>query len=145
MSIAVDNRGTATTAFVSGTETFAHTVAGSDRLLVVQSVIIASASDRVTGITYNGVSMTDLGHQPMASSRAQSTTYYSLPSNSVSTQPSTGTNNVVISKVGSTSADRTGSCAGSYTGVDSSDPLGDFQTTATFGTGSPADISVSVM
>jgi hypothetical protein len=144
MPIAADSRGTATTAYVQGNETLAHTVSGSDRFLAVQSVLISTASERITGMTYNGVSMTKLFFQVMANTRAQSFAVYTLPATGNSTQPSTGTNNIVISKTGTTLSDRTGSQAGSYTGVDANDPIGDFTSTATFGTGSPADITTAV-
>lgn len=138
MAIAVDSRGAATTDYPQGTETVSHTCTGSDLLLLVQVTQIASAAAYVTGVTYNGTSMTEYIDQSMASSKTQR--FYGLHL----VAPSTGANNIVVSKSGSGLAYRTSTQGGSYTGVDQTSPIDASNSTATFATGLPANISVSV-
>lgn len=74
--------------FVTGSTsmTYAHTVAGLNRLLVVG--VSAGASDIVTGVTYNGVAMTRINVRNNGNSTAY--LYYLIA-------PATGTHNVVVS------------------------------------------------
>lgn len=69
------------------------TISGSDRYLVVS--VLDVAGDTVTGVTYNGVSMTQLGKINAATSRYLYV--YGLAN------PTTGTNNIVASRSGTTS------------------------------------------
>jgi hypothetical protein len=70
------------------TRTWSHTCgAGADRLLLVH-VEIASTNDWVTGVTYNGVAMTQIAHE--GDFATMSTYLYALVA------PATGANNVVV-------------------------------------------------
>jgi hypothetical protein len=93
--------------------TFAHTVAGSDRVLYV--FVTTRFSDTVTAVTYNGDALSQIA------------TVNNSPDNLVSAcvwrliAPDTGTNNVVVTF----SAARTGECtAVSLTGVHQTTPEG---------------------
>lgn len=99
MAIAFD---AATDSSVTGTSlTFSHTCTGSDRVLFVAMQYV---SNTITGVTYNGVSMT-LEVQRNGTNRAA---IYSL------INPATGANNVVVS---SSSSQQMQACAMSYTGA----------------------------
>lgn len=117
--------------FTSGTSrTFAHTCTGSDRILFVETVINTS-TDLVTGVTYNGVSMTRIQTvSPTANRRLY--LYYLIA-------PATGSNNVVISASSSTFI---GGNASSYTGVAQSGTIIDVSTTVT-DTSSPIDTTLT--
>lgn len=98
--------------------TWAHTCTGSDRLLVV-GIKINSASDLVTGVTYNGVAMTRVALVVDASSE---TVYlYVLHA------PAAGANSVVVSTSGSIAKDAR---SASYTGAKQTSTV-DNSTTAT--------------
>lgn len=106
------------------TLTFAHTVSGSDRLLLV--AVLCNPNSAITGVTYNGVSMTavETGDALIR--------LYAL------VNPATGSNNVVVT----TDVDNEiVAIAASYTGVDQSTPYDGTQASAT-GDGSPS-VSVS--
>lgn len=93
-------------AFTSGTtHTFSHTCSGTDRILYVHA-FINTTTDRVTGVTYNGTSMTLLHKFSPAAGRYL---YVFALIN-----PDTGANNVVISASASVAI---GGNAVSYTGV----------------------------
>lgn len=81
-------------------------MSGSSRILFV-GVEIESGSDLITGVTYNGVSMTLVDKQVNGSNNEYCYLFYLIA-------PATGANNVVVSASGSTSI---GSLASSYTGV----------------------------
>lgn len=117
--------------FVSGTtRTFSHTCTGSDLILFVEAVINTS-TDLITGVTYNGVSMTRIQTvSPNANRRLY--LYYLIA-------PATGANNVVITASSSTAI---GGNAASYTGVAQSGTIIDVSTTAT-DTSSPVDTTVT--
>jgi hypothetical protein len=91
--------------------TYAHTCAGSDRLLLVAvEANNVAGNNYVTGVTYAGVSMTQIGTglSPAAAQNRWSHFFYLFA-------PALGSNNVVISASNSTFLD---SVAASYTGVD---------------------------
>lgn len=92
--------------------TYSHTCTGSDRILFV-SANNNTASDYVTGITYNGVSMTKIGASLQGGSTRYTNLYYLVA-------PATGANNVVISCSGSTYIE---AYTVSYTGVHQSSPI----------------------
>lgn len=73
--------------------TRSYTIGGSDRYLLVG--VLDVAGDTVTGVTYAGVSMTQLGKINAATSRY--TYLYGLAN------PTTGTNDIVASRSGTTS------------------------------------------
>jgi len=85
--------------------TFAHTCTGSDRFLVVG--IKLYGDNDITGVTYNSVSMTHIGTAVLAGEGSRAV-LYGL------TAPSTGANNIIISRTSSNHILATGA---SYTGV----------------------------
>ena len=87
-------------------QTISHTCTGSDRLILV-SFITNNTTDIITGVTYNGVSMTKLKQQASASPAYLAYTWGLL-------NPASGANNVVVS-ASSASLIWTNVC--SYTGV----------------------------
>lgn len=99
MAIAFDSSSSGGSA--SSPATFSHTCSGSDRILFVAAA--ANSGQTVTGVTYNGVSMTQLNS---VTDSATQYLFYLIA-------PATGTNNVVVSTSGSNA---TGSAV-SYTGV----------------------------
>lgn len=95
-------------------ETFAHTVTGTDTYLVVviaRNDDTATAADDVTGVTYNGVAMTQLKKlNGNGGGRFVYEYIYGLAN------PATGAHNIVISLTGSTGS-RAYATAESFTGV----------------------------
>lgn len=89
--------------------TYSHTVAGDDRLLIVDSI----ATVNVSGVTYNGVAMTSITSVTDDAGRIHRLWYL--------VAPATGANNVVITCDSSTAIRGT---SASYTGVDQSSPIG---------------------
>jgi hypothetical protein len=89
MAIAVDAvTATASTASIL-TKTFAHTCSGSDRLLLVVAGCTTATAD-ISGVTYNGVAMTQVGVDQTDSGGGGRMTVWALIA------PATGANNVVI-------------------------------------------------
>lgn len=72
--------------------TWAHTCSGSDRVLYVaaRGRLVGSGADVITGVTYNGVSLTQIGAS-FAGADGRWSSLWSLDA------PASGTNNVVIS------------------------------------------------
>lgn len=87
MAITLDSSAKSGTAWVTGTITYAHNNVAGDYL----DVVIRSGTDSVTGVTYAGVSMTQLAK----SSSGGVYYHYGLAA------PATGSNNVVVSVTGS--------------------------------------------
>lgn len=111
--IALDSN-TAMTSSASGslTHTFSHTCSGSDRYLTVPAYDV-TVGDTVTGVTYNGVAMTQLSK----ATRGANNRYiymYGLVA------PDTGTHDVVITRTGTTSVLMGGAI--SYNNVNQSTP-----------------------
>lgn len=75
--------------------TFSHTCTGSDRILFVMGHDQSGASSLVTGVTYNGVAMTQIGSGVRVPGDRYLTMWYLIA-------PATGANNVVVSASGST-------------------------------------------
>lgn len=110
MEIAVGN--TATSGVGSGTSlTYAHNVSATSNLLIVGVDTVGSTTDLVTGVTYNGVSMTRASS--ISDGVVRRAYLYFL------VNPTTGSNNVVVSTSGSTAM--TGASA-DYSGCNSSQP-----------------------
>lgn len=128
MAIARDSS-TGLSASASGATsfTYAHTCAGDDRYLFVYVFDATTSEASVTGVTYNGVSMTKL----VSARRGDSDRYIHIFG---LVAPATGANNVVVSRTGTTSVMRSG--AVSYTGVDQTNPVND---TETYTSPTPAD------
>lgn len=137
MAIALD-AATSSSSTASSTLTFSHTVAGSDRVLMVgvswQTGAVNNAT--VTGVTYNGVAMTLVDEQapPDPFNQTLGASLWRLVA------PATGTHNVVIT-ISNTSDVILGG-ATSWTGVDQTTPLGT-SAKATAQSGTTATVNVS--
>lgn len=108
MAIALD--ATASNFTGAGTSiTVSHTCSGSDRILLV-GVITNDTTDKITGVTYNGVAMTRLSSQGSAGLNFLGYIYYLIA-------PDTGTHNIVVSR---SDSGVVGGMSGSYTGVSQS-------------------------
>jgi len=103
MAIAYDTSSSSQTGSAT-TLTYAHTCSGSDRVLTV----IAVANRTITGITYNGVTMT-LGVSLTFGSNSNNRIYYLIA-------PASGTNNIVVT-ISSVGPIQSGGL--SFTGADS--------------------------
>jgi hypothetical protein len=90
MAIAVDATSSGSASATS--VTVAHTCTGSNRILFVGVWIQDSGTDKISGITYNGVSMTQIGK--VINAQVESVYLYYLVA------PASGTNNIVMSKTG---------------------------------------------
>ena len=88
MPIAFDAVSVANTNATSST--WAHTCTGSDRILYV-GVGTDASGDVITGATYNGVSMTQVDKQQMASAATRFAYLFML------VNPASGVNNIVVS------------------------------------------------
>ena len=116
MAIAFD-AATNTVSDTSATVTFNHTTSGTDRLLVVPCASLNNGSlDAVTGVTYNGVSLTRLG-SPLQVGAFNWIIYLYYLAN-----PASGTNSVVVTR--NTTTGEGYGAAISYTGVDQASPIG---------------------
>lgn len=113
-----------------GTTVWSHTCTGSDRALLVGWYEFSSTAT-VTAVTYNGVSMTELG-QVAADGTGGKVYLYGLAN------PASGANNVSITHSGSKQCFAS---AASYTGVDQTTPFPD---TATTGNNSGNTLTQSV-
>ena len=109
--------------------TWAHTVNGSERLLVVGVSFNPGAGRNVSSVTYNGAAMTAAGNR--AGSNDEIAIYYLV-------NPDLGTNNVVVTF--NTSVTEAVAGAISLTGVDQAAPIGTFASNTT----SSSNASVSV-
>lgn len=89
MAIAIDAASEVNLTSNLTSHTLAHTCSGTDRILLVGVSVLDSPYDVVTGVTYNGVSMSLIGKKFRTSNRG--TYLYSLIA------PSTGSNNIVVS------------------------------------------------
>ena len=103
MAIALDSASTYKTQFPGTSLTWAHTCTGSDLILIV--TVTVEQGDRVTGVTYNGVAMT----QGIKAANGVPYLYIYYLVN-----PATGANNIVVSV--SSSSDIHAASA-SYTGA----------------------------
>jgi len=113
--------------------TFAHTVSGSDRILMVQLYTFQGTQPSITGITYNGVALTSKGSR--VSDLSGYTQQWSLVA------PATGANNIVISM----NSSQVFATAVSYTGVDQTTPHPDATVTGSVtGTSLSATMTTTV-
>lgn len=113
MSIAFSSSTACDDASSSTSDTFAVTVGGSDDLLVVD-IETFTHGNIVSGVTYNGVSMSQNAAGSIIASSNRNTYQYYLAS------PATGSNNLVISYSTNTTVHAT---ASTYTGANTSSPL----------------------
>lgn len=88
MAIAFDAVASGTNSNLSDTLTFAHTCTGSDRILFV-AINCNNADNRITGVTYNGVSMTVVDSLVNSAGNSYLDLY-------VLVGPATGANNIVV-------------------------------------------------
>ena len=107
MAIAYDSATNAQIQNPGTSLTFSHTCTGTDRILFVYSF---ARNDVTTGVTYNGVSMTQTG-ATITSGTDRFQLWYLI-------NPASGTNSVVITGGASTSL--VIGCSQSYTGADQS-------------------------
>lgn len=94
--------------------TFAHTTSGTNRFLVVHVLGDSAASNPITGVTYNSVSLTKV----QEIRKAGGTRYWI--SSWVLSNPASGSNNVVIS---ASSGNLFGNIAVTYSGAQQSDTV----------------------
>lgn len=115
-------------------QNFSHTCgSGSDRLLVVTIQMRGGAGGGVTGVTYNGVAMTQVTTEAVSGS-AHCTMYYLV-------NPASGSNTVSITQV-MTGPSHMVASATSFTGVDQTTPLNAFNKAAATSAG-PMTTSVT--
>lgn len=98
----------------NGTWNISHTVAGSDRYLIVA---IAGGTQNIVGVTYNGSAMTSLIEQVSGAAPLYRVRLFGLVA------PSTGTANIAINTSGG-APNVFAAVASSWTGVDQSTPTG---------------------
>lgn len=116
-AIAYDASSSAQTAVNATSLTFAHTTSGSDRLLALSATAQDCGTSRTVTAKYNGTSMTLHDTEvyiPVICPRSKLYAFYLI-------NPSTGSNNIVISTTGS--ATRLAGAAASYTGVNTADVI----------------------
>lgn len=101
--------------------TFAHTCSGSNRILFV-GIVGNTASNLISGVTYNGVAMTQIASSPVQVPSDRYINLYYLVA------PATGSNNVVVSASSSTYM---AAAAVSYTGAAQTSPIDVDGTTTT--------------
>jgi hypothetical protein len=130
MAIAYDSSASGTSAGTS--TTFAHTCAGSNRILFVEAY--STSGDDVTGITYNGAAMTQVSKVSKSGSSEKLYLYYLLA-------PATGSNNVVVSRSGS--GGFLHGASASYTGALQSGVPDSFATSAPVGNDTSISISTT--
>ena len=89
MAIAYDNSSSVYNGTATTSQTLSHTTAGSDRILVVSTRTYDG--NTITGVTYNGVAMSEVGTaQAFASNTDRHRTW-------ILVNPASGANNVVVS------------------------------------------------
>lgn len=107
MAIAFDAKANGFQPTGGATLTYAHTVSGSNRILLVGYTLDISGTTSITTITYNGVGMTKLNEISWNSGSSLLGLYYLI-------NPSTGANNVVITRTGGATLE---GFSASYTGA----------------------------
>lgn len=124
-AIAFDNSTPGSNGSTVSSLTYAHTVTGTDPLLIVSAYWTSSRT--VSGFTYNAVSMTEVVTTLDTGGGERHGMYYLI-------NPATGANNVVITLSG-TSLSGIESAASSYTGVDQTDAIDATRTETNLETG----------
>lgn len=117
----------------SASYTWSHTCLGTDRYLTVGISMLSVAGSSVTGITYNSVALTKIGHIASASGAVRSELWGLIA-------PATGTNTIEVTL--SAALDSAGS-ASSYTGVHQTSPIEGFNTASATNVGA-ADATIDV-
>lgn len=112
--------------------TVSHTVSGTDKFLLVSvRSQVAGGGDVVTGVTYNGTSMTRINTIRSETNNERGYLYYLI-------NPDTGTHDIVVTA----SSGNLIAGGASYTGVDQTSPI-DANNTSTQGTGTSVSLSVT--
>lgn len=134
MAIAIDAIVTGQTATAVSSVTYAHTVAGSNRLLTVMVMLQRSgaATSTISGVTYNGVAMTQATQEHTYSNTILTAVYYLIA-------PATGANNVVVTLSSAVTTDIVVGSV-SLTGVAQTTPLN-----GTFATGNFSSPATSTL
>lgn len=132
MAIALDSASNWAEAFSVSTLSWSHTCSGSDRILFVAFVHNDDTVDRVTGITYNSVSMTRINSSSQGTD-GRIYLYYLVA-------PATGSNTVTVSM--NASDDLVRGISVSYTGA-SQTGVPDAQGTTTFSAVTSGSLSVT--
>jgi hypothetical protein len=116
-----------------GTATFSYTVgAGTNRILFVGTTI--ATGNTVSGVTYNGVAMTQLNTQAISGATFSNTYLFYL------VNPASGAHNIVVTGTGTTFMY---SAAESFSGVDQNTPIDANTTTTTTGTSITASVTTT--
>lgn len=134
MAVAFDAAGGTTSLLQPASITWAHTVTGASTYLVVCVGLTAGVIGDVTGVTYNGVAMSNLWNRQPVGFGIRGTGWGLK-------NPSVGTNNVVASISGANDG-ITGTSA-SYTGVDQTTPTGTAASAENASTGTTATVDVT--
>ena len=132
MAIAQDAYTDLTASVTVSSKTFSHTNGAISNTLLI--VFVAMSNDQTpSGVTYNGVSMTQIGSTAV---EGGTRTYYLFWLKN----PTTGTNNVVVTATGTANEIYAG--AASYTGVDQTNPI-ETSTAANSLTGTTPNTSIT--
>ena len=131
MALAVDASSSAE-ATTPSSLTWAHTVSGTNRLLVVGIQYYFNVNTFISSVTYNGVACTAVPGATINNANYYVTLYYLIA-------PSTGANNIVVAYGGGAPFE-TGCGAVSFTDAHQTTPIG----TAVTATGSSTSPSVTV-
>lgn len=117
--------------------TWSHTVAGSNRILMVGVSLRNSGTPNQTvgSVTYNTVGLTWLGSAGYTTNSHVEIWYL--------VGPATGAHNVVVTLTAGNAATRIVAGAASFTGVKQTTPLGSFMSAASTTTSSPATVDVT--
>ena len=116
-----------------GIYSWSHTCTGANRFLVVGVSMLSVAGSSVTGITYNGVALTKIGHVASVSGAVRAELWGLIA-------PATGSNTITVTL--STALDSVG-CAVSFTGVHQTSPTEGFNSASATNVGA-ADATVDV-
>lgn len=130
-AIAVDNTSNSGTFTIGTSFSWSHTTSGSDRVLVVGVTDGRNNTVRVTGVTYNGESLSSSAS--VASGGLNASFYYLA-------NPDTGANTVQVSSA-ATLAGIAGAI--SVTGADTTDPIDDTDTSSGNGKSSSASLTTT--
>jgi hypothetical protein len=122
MAIAADATSqSALQSFPNLTVTWSHTCTGADRCLFVTGFGNAGGGGyNISGMTYNGVAMTEIARVQVPSDRWIGMYYLAAPA--------TGANNIVMTVVDPPAPDAFAGLAASYTGVHQVSPIDSFNT-----------------
>lgn len=117
------------------TLTYSHTCTGTDRFLYVAVTLINHSA--TPSVTYNGVAMTAIATRiPVFTTTWTHSAFYLE-------NPASGANNVVVTGGGTSGINSIRSGCTSYTGVDQTTPILDYNTASSPGTGNNMTIALT--